>query len=793
MSIKSIKIKNLLSFDELNISKMEDINCIVGKNNVGKSNLLKLIKYFYNKLDGKRELPPTLNSKYNSFGTITIVYDITRIKNIVQSKTNKEKSKFFKYIYNTLFKEDEEKKFLLDLDDFAKESSFELTLQINSDDSTKWLNANKDILNVINYLYPFFDIETRHLNLYDWNKLWLIVSRLKSFNVNNINEEDIKKFFNENISLESNAYEDYVNSIEKITKANQYSYREKVLNYVKVGLKGQTFLIDDQSLETQSDGTNSHKFIEIALELLLSLSRREYISPTIYIDEPELGLHPKRNEELIYKLFDIYNSFKKIKSTKEKGKYKTPYPRIIFATHSPSIVKEVIKLFDKNQQILHFSKNSKDNTLVKKMNSTYDEPRFLNIFSDNEARLFFSNFILFVEGETELEIFLNKKLLEKFPKLKEIDVYKSSSNVLGAYINPSYANTAIPYIFLFDADKIYSFKVKQDNIVSMQLENKNKKLYILPDGKHKEYDMIFNNLILKYQKGFNLKYKNETQNLLGIKRIDSLDFTFNHFSFMINERKEYRKYINYLKNYLESRNVNFLHTTIEEVLINKNAKNLFFSWLECKKDIDIESFLYDIREITYSVSIYKQRVDIGKVHILKPRRVFIKKTRYKREKFTKEVEKYLIDYLRIKYFNGKFELLNNKILDNTFANTSTFKKGQINEFDKMKKSIYKKLKSFGIKSDNKKKQIEDIFNRYIEVKNLSNDLKYNIDDAVNKFPISSFSKTSWTTNFLNYAIDEIEKTIQVDDSKNRKKEFREVFKQNFRELYDIIIYIEKKL
>ncbi len=82
MAIKSIKIKNLLSFDELIIDNFEDINCIVGRNNAGKSNLLKLIRFFYNKLEGKRELPPTLNSNYSTFGTITIVYDTSRIKQI---------------------------------------------------------------------------------------------------------------------------------------------------------------------------------------------------------------------------------------------------------------------------------------------------------------------------------------------------------------------------------------------------------------------------------------------------------------------------------------------------------------------------------------------------------------------------------------------------------------------------------------------------------------------------------------------------------------------------------------
>ena len=792
MSIKNIKIKNLLSFDELYIKDFKDINCIVGKNNVGKSNLLKLIRFFYNKLDGKRELPPSLNSNYSSFGTIELTFDTTRIKNIVTSQINKDKSKYFKHIYNVLFK-DKEKNNLFDIlakQDY-KETSYTLTLQINSDDSTKWLNTNQDILKVINYLYPFFEIEVRHLDLYDWNKLWHIVSRLKSFDINKIKQEDIVKFFNKEISLESNNYKDYVSKIELIVQTDKYSYREKVLNYIKAGLKGQTFLINEQSLKMQSDGTNAHKFIEIALELLITLSRREYISPTIYIDEPELGLHPKRNEELIYKLYDVYKSFQKIKKAQEKGKQKTPYPKIIFATHSPNIVREVIKLFNENQQILHFSKNNNENTKMQKMNSIYDDKRFLNIFSDNEARLFFSNFILFVEGETELEIFSNKKLLEKFPKLKQIDVYKSSSNVLGSYINPAYSNTSIPYLFLFDADKIYSFRRDKSNqkIIKIKLENKNSNLYILPNGK-KDSEIKFQKIIDKYKKGYigkkypQQKYKEKLKNLQKIKELKNKEFTYDKVSFTIKEKKEFNEVIKTLRDYLIDYKIKFLHTTTEEMLINKKTENIFFSWLKDNKDIKIETFLYDIKDIKYTISVYKQRMGIGYIRLLKPRKRIKRKITYKYRKHLEEIEKYLIDYLRVKYFNGKFEILTNKIVDESFTKTD-FKQKQINEFDQMKKTIYSKLKNFGIKSDKQKQHLEKIFNAFMKINNKN--LEFKINKAINQFPISNFNKTSgWTTEFLNYAIDEVDKI-------KGNKSFRDEFKLYFEELYDIISYIENRL
>ncbi|EAO5180687.1 hypothetical protein E8A31_24795, partial [Salmonella enterica] len=219
------------------------------------------------------------------------------------------------------------------------------------------------------------------------------------------------------------------------------------------------------------------------LSLLISLTRRDYITPIVFIDEPEIGLHPKKSEQLIENLYEIYMSFKKSKEGIEQNKYATPYPNIFMSTHSPNILKSVVKEFGINQQVLHFSMLN-ENTNIRKMNSTYDDHRFLNIFNDNEARLFFSEFIFFVEGVTEQELFSNKLLTNKFQHLKNIDIY-ATSDVALKYINPSYSNTAIPYIVLYDADHLFSFDnqnkkftLKTGKLSIAQVRNKYKYSYI---------------------------------------------------------------------------------------------------------------------------------------------------------------------------------------------------------------------------------------------------------------------------------------------------------------------------
>jgi predicted ATP-dependent endonuclease of OLD family len=565
MGIKSIRIKNLLSFDDVYISEFKDINCIIGQNNTGKSNLLALMRYFFIKLDDGQEIPPKLNSEYNTYGSITIVFDTTKIKQVV---TSKQDNPYLKHIYNVFFN-DEPKGSGRGFPGFFPKrnrellSSFELTLTINKNDSTGWSNNNKEVREILNRVFPFFYIDTRKIDLYDWGKLWGLVSQLKFFNTNGLRNDEIVDFFDEKISEKSNSYRDSIKKIEKITSRTAYSYQEKIINYVKVGLDGHSFNIDGEELILQSDGTNSHKYLELFINLMIALTRREFITPTLFVDEPEIGLHPKRNEELIYKLYEIYSSFKKTSEKWEVGKYQTPNPNIIFSTHSPNIVKSIIKSFqnDNEHQVLHFSKNSKQATTIRKMNTYYEDKRFLNIFSDNEARLFFSSFILFVEGETEIELFSNLKLANKFPDLRKIDIYKANDLMLKP-IHPSFSNLAIPYLVLFDADLLLetnftdgSLNFINDKVNLFELSKKYKRSF----GRSKEH--YLNRDIKK------VLIQNKLPKTLTANKIDYSLFKYDTFLKTIN------------KNVLMKLNIMAAATTIEGSLINSNSIHIFYRWL----------------------------------------------------------------------------------------------------------------------------------------------------------------------------------------------------------------------
>lgn len=610
MSIKSIRIENLLSYDCVIINKISDLNCIIGKNNVGKSNLLKLISYFYRKINGDKCIPPNLHSGYNSLGSIAIEYDMSRIKSIVTS--NREgKSDFFKHIYNTFFKGSPvgpAKGLFLDS---GSDTSFTLKLIINKDDSVSWSTKNENHIKLIGYLFPFFEIETRHINLYDWDKIWELISRLKSFKVNNFDKEEIIEFINEKISPTSDAYKDFITKVEGITKVSSYSYREKVLNYVKIGLNGQKFNVRGNDLTTQSDGTNSAEYLSIFLKLLIALTRREYISPIIFIDEPETGLHPKANEKLIYEIYQSCESFKKNSIEFEIGKYATPLPRIFIATHSSNIVKFIVKYFKNTHQLLHF-RNSDSKTKVSTLTSTYRDNRFLNIFSDNEARMYFSDIILFVEGDTELEAFSNFSLARKFPHMNLIELYQASSNVYLENLNPARTKLPVPYFYLFDRDKVIQFEIKS------------RKCKIVLQGNGQLYSLKIASLdkeLVYFKKGYSLDFKKQVNLIEQIKSSEGVEIYFDNKSLDFDNRDRafvediYQK----IDEHLIRKNIIILNSTFEKCLINENSVYIFLKWLEdingCDGD-EIVQYLNKSRRLDFKVlSAYLRLIFNGKSEI----------------------------------------------------------------------------------------------------------------------------------------------------------------------------------
>ncbi|MEI7239715.1 retron Eco8 family effector endonuclease [Pectobacterium brasiliense] len=580
MTILKIKITNLLSFDDVEISGLHDMNCIVGRNNVGKSNLLKALKFYYNRLEGKEELPLRLHSNYSYKGVISLTFDTTKIFRIARRQNN---NPYFQFIMRKLIPPF--RRSLFSLASYTDESTtYTLSLNIYNDGKVKWSVKDGQILNLILYLFPFFHIEPRHMNLHEWDNLWDLVSRIKSFNLSKIDDDSVIDFFDNAInSGGDSSYKKYIDDLNKNISTKASTQKEKVLSYIKAGLKGYKFEIDESDLRFHSDGTNSFYYIKTYLSLLITISRREYITPFVFIDEPELGLHPKMNEVLVQEIFNSYNYQKGIND-------RITRPKLFITTHSPNIVKEIIKKFRENQRFFCFQKPRDSSTRIKVLNSKFDNESFINIFSDNEARLFFSDFILFVEGETELEVFGNMRLCEHFTHLKHVDVYKSSSNTIGERINPAYSNSSIPYMYLFDADKAISLK---GVVGSFTINFKKNGDYYRFDNDILRLEIKRNNL------GFSRKHREIKQNNELLINYSGASVDIDMFKQIFPPSSSFEEIFNAVKKRLLYKNIYLNRTTLEGCLIQKDSAEIFYKWLAAKHGIDIDKLLRRVSRSNY--------------------------------------------------------------------------------------------------------------------------------------------------------------------------------------------------
>lgn len=232
----------------------------------------------------------------------------------------------------------------------------------------------------------------------------------------------------------------------------------------------------------------------------------------------------------------------------------------MISTHSPNILKYAVRLFKNRQQIIHFSKEREKGTQVSKLNSQYNDARFLNIFSDNEARLFFSNFILFVEGATELELFRNYKLCSKFPLLNSIDVYETNEVIL-KYLNPNYSRAAIPFLVLNDADVLVKFDYTKNKLT-------------LDSGKYN-----FNKITKKNLLDFHSKKDSRKKSVLEyinsqnskITKFDTANIGFETFPI--------QNYIKSINEIINEQHCHLTYTTIEGTLITEQSLPIFEKWL----------------------------------------------------------------------------------------------------------------------------------------------------------------------------------------------------------------------
>ncbi|WP_345858464.1 retron Eco8 family effector endonuclease [Shewanella algae] len=729
MAVKSISIENVLSFRSISINDISEINCIVGMNNAGKTNLAKALTFFYDKLSNKRVIPPELNSGYSKVGSISITYDLRRLRSVVSSNISKKNGTYHNHISNELFNDNRNDK---------KTYKYTLTIYIHKDGSVKWSDSKRSIHEILYRIHPFFILDMRRLDLHDWTNIWKNISKLKFLNLSEIDKDKHVEYIKDKVSPKSNSYLDFVSNMKSSIATTDYKYEEEILNYIKVGLNGDAFNINGQSLDSQSDGTNSYQYLELFISLLITLSRREFIEPLVYVDEPELGIHCKKNELFVLKISQLFEKYKKTKPVIEKGKYATPMPRIFLSTHSPNITKQIIKLFNKpgEHQILHLSKDYRDNTKISKICTQNQDRRFYNIFSDNEARLLFSEYILFVEGETELELFGNIRLISKFPHLYNIDICKANEVTINGVAN-SIGKKSIKYSILYDMDKALTIDTAKNTITfkkkEINLHNLSKQL------KYSTYQS--QDYRVKANADFLLNYKlpksSINPNTIEFDKFNALSFTN-----IIN------KTIHHKLNKL------VVSTTTEGLLINKESIIYFIEWIKSTIDSLEINHNFSGKNINLLIAEYNSSKNVektfGKLHCINGMKTVDKKT----ESFSIRIKR---SYIRM--LERKINKL--KLTDNQLAN------------------VFRLV--FEGKSDTLLNQKSTMLNP-----NIKEAIKIIKEEVLRFFPYKIGKTHGWVTAFTDFCINKIEE----HEDKELSVSFEENFNFTFQELHGIISLIK---
>ena len=543
MPIVRFQVHNSKSLNKVDIA-LEDINCFIGENGTGKTNILKCLNFFYLSLTEKR-FESSLFDKdnpYNDYLEITLTYDLSKIIRIAQNNYDKN----FLTVHQFF------KKILFDVKSFLDENNkVSVTLRQYKDNVIVW-NVPHDFRTFLKNVYPIYFVQARHIKLTDWENLWETIgdmSKLKEKKVSEHQEELINLFE----KIYGGSYKKNLNYLIKEFKTNdieikKFELQNKLSHIYQLQLGGRHFKYREEELDYYSDGMNSNNYLKILFNLVEKLTFSKLKEPAVVVDEPEVGLHPKLADELMNLIIE-----------------KSRVVRVIMATHSSRMVKNIVNT---NRASLFHVSNSSKYTIINKMKSFTDN-RGTNVISEKEASFYFSRGILFVEGATELELFTNEHLKELFPILNQVEVFSyDSDNVKLRLIHPKERNTAIPHLLLLDLDKILhyennKFRLKGDSynpLKNKEIEEKEMYLY----GK-KRADSLYTRKRIKGIIKKCIFEPNDEWNYIE----DDLFHTLKGL----------------IKNYCLQYNVYPVETTIEGALVNKANFPIVYKWINTYKKI----------------------------------------------------------------------------------------------------------------------------------------------------------------------------------------------------------------
>lgn len=179
MPVTRIVIKNFKSIKTCDL-KLDNLNLLIGENGTGKSNIIEAIKYFYENLTSTHVDNDIFdkNNKFSNEVNITLYFDlqdfINKAKNNIKVAQFNDKVTTYKNFYNKIL---------------LMEKYIQLNLKQIKGEQIKW-NMPYEERFIIKSLFPCFYINSRDLDLLNWDYFWSIIGDL--IKVSNDEQKDLK-------------------------------------------------------------------------------------------------------------------------------------------------------------------------------------------------------------------------------------------------------------------------------------------------------------------------------------------------------------------------------------------------------------------------------------------------------------------------------------------------------------------------------------------------------------------------------------------------------------------------
>ena len=558
MALTRIVINGFKSIEHCDIS-LSEINVFLGENGSGKTNLLEAISYFYSNLTETILSNDVFdeNNRFNNEIRIALIYDLSDFVKI--SKSNADEATDFpddtptsKAKYASYYKT------IISMASKSASNLIRVELSQTKGHPIHW-NCSYEDRFTLKSLFPIFFINTRDLDISEWKKVWDALGELSK--VSNTERKAIETSISEILLDESKEIARKLHDISKIFQVSNVNIKpaaskDFAKNLSKIFFSGETIQQNGKRLAYYSTGTNSVKYVELLLRTIDEISRLKLKEPIVLFDEPEISLHSKFVDELAAAMLETSSKL-----------------CLMISTHSARLIKNLI-IQSNDLKLFNVTLLNKHSRIQGMKKFPQYSPVSKYRVTDDHINSYFSRAILFVEGESELELFSNPYLQKLFPVLANVDVFKAmTDSPILKIMTPKLLQTHTPYLCLIDMDKALQYNSKKKTFtLKPEYQNKESREYLKYRNKHEVDPYLF--------------HHHHRINAMAEKlRVHY------YLPFMGCDDLYYREFITTLKDYLLKYNVFAFETTVEGALINHRTQSFSLTFLSTRtKETDFRGF-----------------------------------------------------------------------------------------------------------------------------------------------------------------------------------------------------------